>query len=591
MAFCLNTCTTGVILIFFEVTMSVQERPWAFLDAFKGKTFTGEWPTLTELFTTNVSRFPDRACFTIYEPHRISLSYKEAYERILKVASYLNAKGIIYGDKVALSGKNSPEWAIAYLGILYAGATVVPIDYMLKNEEIQKLLMFSDSKILFIDEEKIDFFLEEKQELLEVLSLSPKKDKYIYTLDSKDSDSFQKQVVKEDDLAAILFTSGTTGAPKGVMLSHKNLVSCCFIAQTNLIIYPEDVFYALLPIHHSYTMLAVFIEAISVGAEVVFAKRMVTHLILKDLKEAKITMFLGVPLLFNKLLAGILKGIKDKGPIVNAIMHFLMFYSGWVKKTFNINPGKRIFKSLLEKASLYSIRICICGGGPLAPSVFKIYNELGIDFIQGYGLTETSPIVALNPKEKYKEESVGNIFDRVEVKILNPDERGVGEIALRGPMVMKGYYKRPDETDKVFTYDGWFKTGDLGYLDSEKYLYLSGRAKNMIVTEGGKNVYPEEIENAFQLYDEIEQVLVCGYDLDAKMKKEGIEVQLLPSTDFFNAEAKKLKKQINKADIEKRLKTIVETVNGTLQTYQRITKVTILTEALEMTTTKKIKRT
>ena len=284
------------------------------------------------------------------------------------------------------------------------------------------------------------------------------------------------------------------------MLSHKNLVSDCYIAQTHMNIYHNDVFYALLPIHHAYTMLAVFIETISVGAEVVFGKSMAVNRLMHELKEGKITMLLGVPMLFNKLIQGIMKGVKEKGAVVYGLIRFLMGISYLIKKIFKVNPGKKMFKAVLEKANLATIRIAICGGGPLAKSVFKLYNEMGIDFVQGYGLTETSPIIALNPVQHFKIESVGKYFvDYMQMKILDPNEDGVGEIAVKGPMVMQGYYNMPTETSLMFTEDGWFKTGDLGWLDSENYLMLSGRVKNMIVTEGGKNVYPEEIEDKFQL--------------------------------------------------------------------------------------------
>ena len=270
-------------------------------------------------------------------------------------------------------------------------------------------------------------------------------DLYVYNLTANSIREFP--VNAEEDTAAILFTSGTTGVPKGVMLSHKNLVSDCYIAQTNLDIFHTDVFYALLPIHHSYTMLAVFLEAISVGAEVVFGKTMAVSRMLKELKEGKITMLLGVPLLFNKLLAGILRGIKEKGFIVNGIMKTLMGISYLIKKIFKVNPGKKIFKTVLEKASISTLRIAICGGGPLAPSVFRVYQQLGIDFIQGYGLTETSPIVALNPIENFKIASVGkNFYPYMEMKILDPNEDGIGEVLIKGPMVMQGYYNLPEET-------------------------------------------------------------------------------------------------------------------------------------------------
>jgi len=219
--------------------------------------------------------------------------------------------------------------------------------------------------------------------------------------------------------------------------------------------------------------------------------------------------------------------------------------------------------------------------------VFRKFNQLGIDFIQGYGLTETSPIINLNPIEHYKETSVGKVVPQADMKIYNPDERGVGEIIVKGPMVMSGYFEMPEETAEVFTPDGYFKTGDLGYLDSENYLFLTGRAKNTIVTEGGKNVYPEEIENEFQLsYDVIEQILVRGYVVDQKMKIEGIEALVYPNQELKDEAGNPL----GKAEIKAKVDAIVKEVNQRLLPYQKISRSVILSEPMEMSSTKKIKR-
>ncbi len=561
--------------------------PWSFLDEYRGTIFDGEWPTLPEMFRITARRHPDRPCFTVYSPDRVTLTYAQALERIEKTAAFLAGIGLGKGDKAAVTGKNSPEWAVAYLGILFSGATAVPIDYQLRNEEIENILRASDSKILFVDEEKYEAFDPGRLGLTGRYSLAPGRPGYVYGLEPAPG-AAPSEPAREGDLAAILFTSGTTGVPKGVMLTHANFVADCYLAQANLHIFHTDVFYALLPIHHSYTMLAVFIEALSVGAEIVFGQRMVTSQILKDLKEAKVTMFLGVPLLFNKVLAGILKGIRAKGPVVYGLIRFLMALSGMIKKVFKVNPGKSLFGSVLDKASLRTIRICISGGGPLAPSVFRQYNQLGIDFVQGYGLTETSPILTLNPTDAYVETSVGRVIPRAQLRILDPDSDGRGEIVVKGPMVMQGYYRNPEATAEVFTPDGWFRTGDVGYLDAENYLYLTGRAKNLIVTEGGKNVYPEEIENRFQLFPEVEQVLIRGYVQDRKAKIEGIEALIYPSKEYF--EGPGAREGIDSGDVEARIRRVVDEVNSRMLPYQRISKVTLLEEPLEMTTTKKVKR-
>jgi len=564
--------------------MNETLTPWAFLDEYRGKDFKGVWPTLPELFRITVSRHGQRQCFTVFEPDRVSLNYTESLALIQAVARWLYSKGIRKGDKVALTGKNSPEWAVAYLGTVFAGAVVVPIDYQLKNEETDLLMRTARAKILFVDEEKYTHFKENPRDLKDIVSLKKGVGQYIYDLNGPEAPI---EEAAENDLAAILFTSGTTGDPKGVMLTHQNLVSDCFLAQgTPLNVYHTDVFYAILPIHHVYAMLAVFIETIGTGAEVVFGKKMVSALMLKELKEGKVTMLLGVPMLFNKLLDGILRGIKAKGPIVYGILSFLMVVSGLIKKTFKVNPGKKIFHSVLEKASLSTIRVCIAGGGPLASSVFRKYNQMGIDFVQGYGLTETSPIINLNPIEHYKEESVGKIVPQADMKILNPGERGIGEVIVKGPMVTQGYFEKPELTAESFTEDGYFKTGDLGYLDSEGYLYLTGRAKNVIVTEGGKKVFPEEVENKFQLYGQIDQILIRGYIMDQKMKKEGIEALIYPNQELKKEDGQPYSREELKTMMDK----IIAEVNQGLQLYQKIGRVVILDKPMEMSSTKKIKR-
>lgn len=558
-----------------------MHKTFEFLEEFRGKLFKGEVPTLPELFLISQARFPDRRCFTEFAPEEKIFTYSEAKEKIFRLAKKLLDEGVKKGQAVVLTGKNSPEWTISYLAILTAGAVVVPLDYGFSDDEANHFINFTDAEILIIDEEKYDTLGDTSSgRSFKKLSLGKANSGYVLDVNS---DTLEKPIETDiEELAAILFTSGTTGIPKGVMLTHANFVKDALLSQMNLTVYHTDVFYALLPLHHSYTMLAVFFVAIASGSEIVFAARMVVTQILSDLKRGNVTMFLGVPMLFNRLLKGILKGVRDKGIVVYGIIKFLLFISGVIKKVFKVNIGKKLFKSVLEKASLSSIRICISGGGPLPAKTFKTYNQLGIDFVQGYGLTETSPIVALNPIEHFKIKSVGKIIPDMETKIINPDSEGRGEIAFRGPIVMKGYYNNPKATEKVMMPDGFFLTGDMGYLDSENYLYLTGRKKSIIVTAGGKNIFPEEIENRFQLYDEIEQILIRGYIKDKKNLTEEIEVLFYPTDTIKNS--------LPEEEIQARFKSIVKEVNRAMQSYMHITNIKILDEPLEMTTTKKIKR-
>lgn len=563
-------------------------KPWDFLDEYRGKEFTGTWPTVVEMFDITVKRYPDNESFRAFTPKKEVYTYAEAYEHIQTIASYLVVEGVTKGTKVALTGKNSPQWAMSYLGILYAGGIVVPLDATLSDEDMIKLMAFAGVKIFIADSERLKGF-DEKDTLglTHRLSLEPSEE-FPMIMEQKGDRRRKAYKATGEETAAILFTSGTTGTPKGVMLSHENLVSDCYLAQGNMWIYPTDVFYAILPLHHSYTMMAVFIEAISVGASIIFGKKLVISQVLKEMREGKVTMFLAVPMLFNKMIAALMNGVKEKGAVLYGVIRFLMGVSGVLKKVFKVNIGKKMFGFLLKKLSLEHNRICISGGGPLPASTFKLFNQLGIDFVQGYGLTETSPITHLNPVEAYIETSVGKNLPQVEVRIVDPDSDGNGLIYIKGPMVMQGYYKNPEATDEVLK-DGWLNTGDVGYQDANGYLYLTGRAKNLIVTEGGKNVFPEEIEDHFQLYDEIDTICVLGYIVDKQKKSEGIRALIYPS-EKYSDEMKKTHGEQSAAEIEKRLNQIVGEVNKSLQSYKKITRVTVVNEPLEMTSTKKVKR-
>lgn len=574
-----------------------NEVSWAFLDDYRGKVKgfdqKSQWPTLPQAIHISQMRYPDRPCLVDFDGPDGSkrvFTYTEAWEKIQTVAKWMTLNGVKKGSHVAVSGKNSPEWAIAYFAAMQAGAVAIPMDYALHDNEIINLMKTAKPVLFFVDEEKYAFF-KKNPNGAKIYSLSPKfESEYILNLKPK-KEVKELPEVNYKDLAAILFTSGTTGVPKGVMLSHENLCSDGFIALQNLIIYETDVFYNLLPIHHAYTMQAALIVPLICGSSIVFGKSMAVTKLMKELKEGKISVMLGVPLLYNKLFTGIMKKVAEKGAAAKFLISSLMNISYAVRKATGKNVGKKLLKSILEAANLSTVRVAICGGGPLSEGIFRGYNAMGIDFIQGYGLTETSPIITLNPIEHFKVESVGMVFKGCEeVKIINPDEEGVGEIVVKGPMVMQGYYNMPEETAAMFTEDGFLKTGDLGWIDDEQYVMLSGRAKNLIVTEGGKNVYPEEIEDSFQLESDVEQIMVRGYIMDATSKSEGIEALIYPADECLKALGVKREESVKSPVVFDAIKAIVDKINKTLQPYARISKITILEEALEMTSTRKIKR-
>ncbi|MDD2296387.1 MAG: AMP-binding protein [Sphaerochaetaceae bacterium] len=556
------------------------------LDRYRGKFFTGVWPSIPQMFMITLDQFPKRPAFTVISgAEKTTLSYTEVYEKIIGVATFLQERGIKKGDRVALNGKNSPEWAIAYLGIQFASAVVVPLDNQLPSDRVKALTAFSEAKIFFGDSDVLEK-LGTQADLITVMLDGPATEDHIAFTDIPATKKKPESLPTESDIAAILFTSGTTGNEKGVILTHGNFVSNVFQAgdPNFLAISHEDVFYALLPLHHSYTMTAVFLESLKHGSELLFGQGIVVSRVLHEMRFGEVTMFLAIPLLYNKLLAGLLKKVREKGIAPYALIRTMMIINGFLRKTLHINRGRKWFHKLLDGIGMASNRICICGGGPLSPKTFQQYQQLGLDFIQGYGLTETAPILTLNPVSRFKIKSVGKVLPLIEMRIADPDLLGVGEVQVKGPNVGLGYYKDKENTAQLFTEDGFLRTGDLGYLDKEHYLYLKGRAKNLIVTEGGKNVYPEEIEDMFQLYNEIDQLLIRGYIANKAAQAEGIEALIYPNHDHY--------KQLgyDPTQITQDIEKIVHEVNKKLAAYKKIEKITIVAKPMAMTSTKKIQR-
>ena len=559
------------------------------LEPYHEKFFTGEWPTITEMFNITLSRFPERPCFTVFEKtKKIALTYTQVHERIQNVASYLASKGVKKGDKVVLTGKNSIEWGISYFAINYAGAVVVPIDAQLPIDRMLKLAEFADANFIITDGDvhtKIPADNAWYNSLLGKLTLTGNCENIETVMNVKADKIIDYVRISENDLAAILFTSGTTGNEKGAMLTNRNIISDVYLVADGMGVDENDVLYALLPLHHSYCCTTVLLETIMHGASCLFGHGIIVSLMINDLKRGGVTVFMGIPLLYNKLLAGIMKKVQAKGAFTYGLIKLLMWINGFFKKYFHVAPLKGFFnKKILSNLGLDHSKILICGAGPLSPTVFKQYQQLGLDFLQGYGLTETSPVLTLNPIKHFKLDSVGRVLNQMDLIIADPDSQGIGEIRVKGPNVTPGYYKDEEHTKELFDENGYLKTGDLGYKDSENYVYLKGRAKNLIVTEGGKNVYPEEIEDAFQTYSNVEQILVRGFQQKKDVPCECIEAVIYPSKDYYKE--KGFDDEQIKADIE----ATVKAVNATLMIYKKIEKITILDKPMDMTTTKKIKR-
>ena len=565
----------------------VVNHPWDELKKFRGTIVSGEWPTLPELLRLSEVKFGNKVAFSVFQgKDKITYTFSQILEIARHEAAYLKAKGMKKGDKVMLMGRNSPDWALSYFAIPEADCISVPMDSQMRADKCVRLAKFADVRFVIADSQILSSLKAEDGEWFSsLLGAASLDDKGEWIRFSEVKDTFGDiPTVKEDDTAAILFTSGTTGNEKGVVLTHRNITSDVYMTVNEVRMLSEkDVTYALLPLHHSYCCTAVLLEAIRIGAECLFGHGFAVSRMLDDLKRGGVTVFMGIPLLYNKLLAGIMGKIKEKGKAAYCFIRFMMEINSILHKLTGKSPLGGFFKrTVTSKAGLDKIRLLISGAGPLSAKVVWAYHGLGLEFIQGYGLTEAAPIVTLNPPEHFKTASIGHPLAFIDLEICDKDSNGIGEIRIKGPNICKGYYKEEANTAALFDDAGYMKTGDLGYMDKDGYVFLKGRAKNIIVTEGGKNVFPEEIEDMFQLESIVAQILIRGYQKNSEVPGEAVEAVIYPDPD--------VSKGMDKDEVKKKIEGIVSSVNKNLESFQKIEKITILDAPMEETTTRKIKR-
>ncbi|NPB03113.1 MAG: long-chain fatty acid--CoA ligase [Thermotogae bacterium] len=547
--------------------------------------------TITEMFEATVGRLPNKEMSRIRRDDRwISYTYAQAYTRVRKLAEYLQKEmGVRKGDFVALVGENRPEWGQGYLAILWAGGVVVPLDARLGPMERRYLLNFAGVKHVVASGRYVPELLEFKGELglKGILSMDESSDLPTFSYVDTKYEGIDRVEIQPEDLAEVLFTSGTTGSPKGVMLTHKNIMSDIEGVYQVVPIYEEDVFFSILPLHHVYECTVGFLSPIYTGATVSYSRSLRPDHMLADMKDTRPTVWLTVPLILEKILSRILREM-DKAPASRKLLFGALRASRRVPlvgRTLN----KRLFKPLHEKLGLDRLKFMVSGGAALPLWVAKGLQELGFEVIQGYGLSETSPILTVTPPHDPRLPSVGVAIPGVEIKIVDPNEDGEGEIAARGPVVMKGYYKNEKATKEVFTEDGWFLTGDIGYLDSDGYLYITGRKKAVIVTRGGKNIYPEEIESKILESPFVEEILVFGAK-NPTTGDEEVQALVYPNLDMVRQEAKRQGVQPDDDFIYSLIDREIARLTKDLASYKRIKRFALRYEEFPKTTTRKIKR-
>ena len=493
--------------------------------------------------------------------------------------------------RIAVIGGNRYEWVISYFGITTAGLIVAPMDKMLPENEITSLVQRSEIDGIIFEKSFLDIFKSLKNDannnLQTLICMDDIDDNDVLSLTSlietgsklveENNTKYDEVKIDNNAMSIMLFTSGTTSNSKIVMLSQKNICSNIWAYQNHFKMLPTDTLLSFLPMHHTFESSITIIYGFYSGATVAFCDGL--RYIADNLKEYKVSIFVAVPLLLETMYKKINKGIEEQGK--TKLIKTMTSISNSLLKC-HIDVRRKLFKQILDKFG-GNLRIILYGAASLDKETIIGFNNLGIDSIQGYGLTETSPVLLAESETKHKPGSCGYALDNVEIKILNKDNDGVGEIAAKGPNIMLGYYNDEVKTAEVFE-DGYFKTGDYGYMDDDGFVFITGRKSDVIVLRNGKNIYPQELE---LLIGKLPYVAECMVFSREKTKTD----TLLVAKIVYDAE---LIKQAFPDESKDSYKNLIfeqiKEINKNLPTYKHIKQIIITDEPMSKTTTQKIKR-
>jgi long-chain acyl-CoA synthetase len=539
--------------------------------------------TVNELVAKARQDWPDRPYLQIRAGQSVSaLTFREVAAHAETVAAALIERGVRPGDRVALLSDNRPGWIVSYFAILLTGAVVVPLDSLMAPSEISGVLEMSHACLLITTAKFTDAVrsVHGGSAGTEICSM----DELVATVPPADPRSpTVLPSVRPDDPAAILFTSGTTGHSKGAVLSHRNLCSDVKAIADAGVIEPEDNFLLLLPLHHTYSSTVNMLGSMALGARATFATSFKSRDILDDIRIARITMLVGVPQVFENLMISIRRGVTGASFVRRLLFHIL-FGVSTACSALGLAAGRALFRSLRDRIGLGSLRLMISGGAALRPEVNRFFERLGFSLLQGYGLTETSPVLSVNLPGRNRIGTVGPPLPGVSLRIDNPDSYGIGEICAQGPMVMQAYSENPQATAEALK-DGWFHTGDAGRIDRDGFLHITGRLKSVIVTGAGKNVYPEEIEARLNLSPYILDSLVLGLDRKRGTGEE-LTAIIVPDVTVIQTE----QERGHVVDIQEEVRKVVETYNHSVPAYRRIRQWRLRNEEFEKTSMRKTKR-
>ena len=553
------------------------------------------WMTIPEMLERSAEAYRDELALSMRGKEGFRrFTYGELFDIVKRLALRLKDLGLKKGDRASVVGENRPEWAMAYLAIHWAGGVAVPLDPKLTVHEWKHIIQDAEVKVVISSGKMVSDFLDIKEDLKTL--------KHVISMDDNGEaeslgsilERYKKGAPRPDttleDLAVILYTSGTTGTSKGVMLTHKNIMSNVDAVYQCIYYGPGDKFFSVLPVHHVFEATAGFLTPLYGGAAIVYARSLKPRDLREDLIHCKPTVMLVVPLLLEKILGGLYREIRKASPVKKSFFYLLKGASKALKPLLRDASPRILFKSVRDKMGFGNLRYMVSGGAALPVWVGKGMRELGFPLLQGYGLSETSPVLTLTPPSRPKLASVGLPIPYVEIKIFNPDDNGVGEIAAKGPNIMKGYYKNEEATREVLTEDGWLLTGDLGYIDEEGFLYITGRKKSVIVTRGGKNIYPEEVENVLLQSPYIEEVLVLK-GINPTSGDEEIQAIVYPNYEKVDSYfSEKGISNPSEDDVLALISQEVTRLSRRLAPYKRPRRITLREEEFPKTTTRKIKR-
>ncbi len=520
------------------------------------------------------------------------ITHAQYREQINSLGTALIDMGL-KNKRIAVISENRYEWGLVYFAVVTGTGVIVPLDKALPDNEIESLILRSEVEAIFYSK-KYDNIMNKIKEK------NNSHIKYFISmdLDNKVEDIYsQKELIEngkkliengnkefldaeinKEKMAIMLFTSGTTAMSKAVMLSHKNICANLFDIASTIKVDENDVFLSFLPLHHTFECTTGFIYPASAGSAVAFCEGI--RYIADNIKEYRITAMVSVPILFENMYKRVIKGIEKKGKLATVkkgikISQFLL--------KFGIDIRRKLFQEIHENFG-GRLRLFVAGGAALDPETEKGFNELGIAMYQGYGLTESSPVIAAEDDKYRRLGSIGKAFPSLDVKIVEPNKEGVGELVAKGPSIMLGYYNNEEATKETIDEEGWLHTGDLARIDKDGYIFISGRKKFVIVLKNGKNIYPEELETLINKIEGIKESFVYGKpedDGDYKICSKIVYDKELAEEIFGTSDEEKLKERIWQE---------IKKVNKTMPAYKYIREISITDKDLIKTTTQKIKR-